>query len=120
MPSSNTKHQGGAVWASSLAQTTSLALSGAGATQATATAITSDISAFTTVAASSGAILPTPGNAGEDYVVANWGANALLLYPPVGHKANNGATNAAVSVAAGKTAHAFYCGALQWMVVVSA
>lgn len=120
MPSSNTKSQGGSLWVGSLAHTQNLAMSGAGSTQATATAITTDLSAFTTVGASTGAILPTPTIAGEDYVLANWGANALSLYPPVGHKANNGSTNAAVSVPAGKSAHAYYAGALQWIVIVSA
>lgn len=119
MSSSNTKVLAGE-WAGGLAETASLALSGAGTTQATATPITTDISAFTTVAASTGAILPIPVNPGDSFVSANWGANALSLYPPVGHKANNGAANAAVSIPVGKTFRAYYGGAGQWLVNVSA
>lgn len=119
MTSAATKAKAG-VWVGTLAESTTLGASGAGATQATATAIVSDITSFTTVAASTGAILPVPQFAGDSHVVANWGANALSLYPPVGHSANNGAANAAVSVAAGKVAKAIYVGDSKWMVIVSA
>lgn len=120
MPELNSLLRGGGVWGGTLHDTASLAASGAGTTQATAAAITTDLTKFTTVALNAGAILPTATNAGESYAVINAGANALALYPPVGHSANAGAANAAVSVAVGKSAMAVYCGASQWLVVVSA
>jgi hypothetical protein len=120
MPSLNSLIRGGGVWAGTLQDTASLAASGAGSAQADATAITADMTAFTTVGASTGARLPVATHPGESYTVLNAGANALALYPPVGHKLNAAAANASVSVAAGKSARALYCGSLQWMVVVSA
>lgn len=87
----------------------------AGTTQGNAYAITSDLSVFSTVGASSGARLPAANaasltaQAGDIYVVVNGQAtNALLVYPPVGGNFSAVATNTAVSVPAGKTAD-FYC-----------
>lgn len=76
-------------------------LSGAGTTQADATAIAADVSMFGTVALNAGARLPV--DIGEK-VVFNGGANPLLVYPPVGGTVNAGAANASFSVAAGKAA----------------
>lgn len=75
-------------------------LTAAGTTQATALALTNSINEFTTVAAGTGGILPTP-EPGEDTFVANAGANALLIYPPVGGSIDALATNAGFSVPAG-------------------
>ena len=121
MSSSNTKAAGGAVWTGTFGAAAGQGLSAAGTTQAGATPISADISEFTTVAASAGARLPVADMAaGDDLLVANFGANALALYPPVGHKANNGATNAAVSIPVGKVAHAYFMGNSKWLVVISA
>lgn len=120
MSSLNTLIRGGGVWAGTLNDTVQLTASAAGANQGTATAITKDITAFTTVAASTGAILPKATVPGESYLVANLGANALALYPPVGHSINSGAANASVSVAAAKAARAVYCGSSKWLVIVGA
>jgi hypothetical protein len=78
-------------------------LSGAGTTQGTATVITKQTNEFTTVAASSGAKLPSPEQ-GEFIFVQNSGANALSVYPDTGHSINALAANAAFSLAAGKNA----------------
>lgn len=59
-------------------------LSGAGTTQATATVINRQTNQFTTVAASSGAVLPSP-EPGEFIFIANAGANTLNVYPASGH-----------------------------------
>jgi len=77
-------------------------LSAAGTTQATATPIGNDIAIFTTVAASSGAILPNQGSA---YITVfnNNATNALSIYPPVGGVINQLAANAAFSVGANKS-----------------
>lgn len=77
-----------------------------GSTQGTAYALTTSTTEFTTVAASTGAILPGTGGraqSGDILFVINQGANALSVYPPVGFKIGLAATNAAVSIASGKT-----------------
>lgn len=78
-----------------------------GSTQATAFAITTCSTEFTTVAASTGAILPATGlnvSTGDVLAVFNQGASTLTVYPPVGFKIGLAATNAGVSVASGKSA----------------
>lgn len=80
----------------------------AGATQGTALALPSDFVVFTTVAASTGTILPASGpqcNATDSFIIVNHGANSLSVYPPTGGKIANGTTNAAFAVAATKTAY---------------
>jgi hypothetical protein len=76
-------------------------LTAAGTTQGTALAITNQTNEFTTVAAGSGGILPSPEQ-GEFIFVANAGANALNVYPATGHTINALAANTAFSLAAGK------------------
>lgn len=88
-------------------------LSGAGTTQGTATVITKQTNEFTTVAASSGAILPSPEQ-GEFIFVANAGANALSVYPATGHSINALASNAAFSVASGKNCLFWAATASKW------
>lgn len=120
MSSSDSKVRSGQ-WAGSLTQSSNQGVSAAGTNQATAVAITADLTVFSTVALNTGAILPAPGAAGaDDFFVVNAGANALAVYPPVGHKVNAGSTNAAVSVPVGKAAHLVYAGGVQWIAVVSA
>ena len=83
-------------------------LTAAGTTQATAAICPGDTNVFTTVAAGSGCQLGTlsVGDTltilcpGDEYIIANHGANALLVYPPVGGAINNGTVNAAISIAA--------------------
>jgi len=73
-------------------------LTATGSTQATALALPADICKFTTVAASTGAIIP-PSNPTDSGTVYNGGANALSLYPPVGGTINGLSANAAYSIA---------------------
>lgn len=94
-------------------------LSGAGTTQGTATAITKQTNEFTTVAASSGAILPSPEQ-GEFIFVQNSGANALNVYPASGHSINALAANAAFSLAVGKNALFWAATASKWYANLSA
>ena len=94
-------------------------LSAAGTTQATATAITSQTNEFTTVAASSGAILPSPEQ-GEFIFIANAGANAMNVYPATGHSINALAANAAFSLAAGKNCIFWAATASKWYANLSA
>lgn len=90
-----------------LLTTNSNNLTATGSTQGTALLLPSDFNVFTTVAASTGAILPATGpqcNLADTFIVVNHGANALSVYPPSGGKIANGSTNAALSVGANKTA----------------
>lgn len=77
-------------------------VSAAGTNQATATLIAASTNIVTTVAAGTGVRLPvTPTVSAKDTIsIANYGANTLNVYPPVGGKINNGSTNAAVTVSA--------------------
>jgi hypothetical protein len=99
----------------------------AGTTQATAFAITANYTSFSTVAASTGAVLPivsaTPGLAaqqGDEYEVYNLGANALLVYPGLGASIQTGTTNAGFSVPAAKAAKFVLLNTLVWGVTLSA
>lgn len=88
-------------------------LTGGGtSSQANATPLPSDFCVFTTVALNSGARLPASGpNAGapgDIFVVANFGANPLLVYPATGGNISNAGVNASVSIPVNKTAD-FYC-----------
>lgn len=73
-------------------------LTAAGTTQADALALPADINQFTTVGSGAGTILP-PMSAGDSVTLYNGGANALLVYPPVGGLINGLSANAAYSVA---------------------
>ncbi len=92
----------------------------AGTTQADAFAITKQVTAFGTVALNSGAVLPAAGEVGEAFMVHNGGANALSVYPPSGGKINAAATNAALSVAVGKSVILARITSTQLLAVVSA
>lgn len=83
-------------------------LTATGSTQATALGLPSNVNRFTTVAASTGTILPATAQPSDEFVVANSGANALLVYPPTGAAIAGGAANAGFSVAAAKSAY-FFC-----------
>jgi hypothetical protein len=81
-----------------------------GATQGTAFPLTTEFTEFTTVAASTGALLPAPTGVrppgtGDAFLVANQGANALLVYPPVGFQIGLAGANTGVSVASGKVGY---------------
>jgi hypothetical protein len=73
-------------------------LTATGSTQGTALALPADVNRFTTVAASTGTILP-PMNPGDEVIIYNGGANALSVYPPVGGAINAIAANSPYSVA---------------------
>jgi hypothetical protein len=76
-----------------------------GTTQATAAPVYGDTTVVTTTAASTGVILSGPQfTSGDDCIVCNLGANALLVYPPLGGQINALAVNAGFSVGAGKSA----------------
>lgn len=71
----------------------STAISAAGTSQATATALTAQINIVTTVSAGQGVVL-----ADRDAVVMNRGTVDLLVYPPTGAQIEAYGTNAAVAL----------------------
>lgn len=73
------------------------AVSAAGSTQGTATALATDYNVVTTVAASSGVVLPSSA-IGRQITVINRGANPLNLYPNTSAAIDGAAANAAVVV----------------------
>lgn len=79
-------------------------LTAAGTLQTDALALTKATSVLSTVAIGAGAILERGLEIGDEAIVVNLGANACLVYPPVGGAIQTGATNAAFSVGVGKTA----------------
>jgi hypothetical protein len=95
------------------------ALSGAGTTQADGTAITNEANIFTTVALNTGAVLPANAEVGDEWLLANAGANPLLTYPPVGGYINGLAQNASYSLAAGKAAHVQYVAAGRFILIAA-
>ena len=96
--------------AAAIAGDTAINLTALGSTQGTALAFSTNYTMFSTVAAGTGAILPAVSNPpglgvvqGDDYIVFNNGANALLVYPPVGSQIGLGAANAGLSIPSGKS-----------------
>lgn len=80
---------------------TSAGLTATGNSQATALALPSSFSVFSTTAASTGAVLPPAGGQGE-YFVYNGGSSTLTVYPSLGQSINGLAANTGVSIPAGK------------------
>jgi hypothetical protein len=96
-----------------------------GTNQATAFALNTEFTEFTTVAASTGAILPAPTGAlapstGDSFFVVNNGANALSVYPPVGFSIGTAAANTALSLPANKCGYYIAKGNGNYWAVVSA
>ena len=92
----------------------------AGGGQGSATAITTMMARFTTVATTAdSAILPV-GAAGMAITVINAGANSMNVFPDTGSTINGGSANAAVALAAGKTAVFFTTLAGAWHMMLSA
>jgi hypothetical protein len=88
-------------------------MSAAGATQGTATAITTAINNVTTVAASTGVLLPT-AVAGLRIIVRNGGANALNVYPNTSDSINAAAINVAYALPVGGCVEFIAMNATNW------
>lgn len=84
-----------------LANTVDTGLTATGATQATALVLTKQWNLVSTTAAGTGVMLPDSG-AGFETAVYNDGANALLVYPPVGKSINALAVDAGYSLPAAR------------------
>lgn len=83
-----------------------LGVAAAGATQATATALTTMFTEVTSVPAGTGVIMtnPTIAGTGTLFAVFNQGANTLNVYPPVGAAIDGLAVNTPTTIAAGSKA----------------
>ena len=88
-------------------------------TQATATAITADVTVFSTVASTGAAILPT-GGAADILVMNGQASNALVVFPPIGGTINGGSANASYSQAVSKCARYVTADGLNWYAMTSA
>lgn len=95
------------------------ALTAAGTTQGTALAINAGTAVFGTVAASSGAILPSCEISDEVFVY-NGGANALTVYPDSGAQINQVAANGGVSVGTSTAILFKRITSTRWIAVLSA
>jgi hypothetical protein len=84
--------------AAAIQGTVAPAVIAAGTTQGTATQLGADNNDVSTVPANSGVILPAM-NPGDDVTVYNGGANALLIYPPVGGQIKGLGVNVGYSLA---------------------
>ena len=73
-----------------------------GSSQDDAYAIKADVTFFSTVAASTGAIIPSALPSHSQIWVFNGGANDLAIYPPSGCTINDGSANASVNIPAGE------------------
>jgi len=96
------------------------ALTAAGTTQATALSITADVNFVSTVGASSGVIVYNGVIGDSVFIMNDAGANALTVYPPVGGKFNNLATNAGFSLAANTPVWCIKLTATRWFALLSA
>lgn len=101
-----------------LYESTSAAVSAAGSNQGTATALTASYNVVTTVAASSGVILPVPTLNGWAITVVNKGANPLAVYPNSGGAIDGAATNVAITVPINAYVRIENSSATQWFTTV--
>jgi len=99
-------------------------ISAAGTNQATATAITTAVAIVSTVALGTGVILPKSTavslNGGDRIHIANHGANALAVYPPVGGKLSNNTVNVPAMIAPNKCADFYNIDGTNWTALLSA
>lgn len=75
-----------------IVQDVGTAISAAGTTQGTATALTNAVNGVSSVAAGAGVVLYA-GSAGDSQIVYNSGANAVKVYPPSGSSINQLSAN---------------------------
>ena len=109
--------------AQAIVGTVTTQLTALGNNQATALQITDAINVFTTVTASTGAmVFPVPAafSAGDTMTVVNLGANTLTAYPPVGSRFGLSGVNAGRTIATGSTVVFTYLTPTQIAVVASA
>lgn len=118
MPSIPTRLMGtGSSWPSALAICGGVAntLTAVGTTNANALALSAEINVVTTAAAGTGVRL-VPVEVGSSVVVANQGANALLVYPGTGVQIDAlTVTTGGFSIPVGKSAVFYGVSGTQWI-----
>ena len=92
------------------------AVTAAGSTQGTATALTKQMNVVTTVSAGQGVMLPPP-TAGMVIYVTNASATSLLVYPTSGGIIGNLSTNAGYTMPAGSTLQYLAPTTAKWFLV---
>jgi hypothetical protein len=92
-------------------------VSAAGTTQGTATLLTTTINNITTVAASSGVVLPTPVQAGARMLIRNGGTNILRVYPQTSAQINTLGANVALQLEQGALIEFVAFTTTQWYTV---
>lgn len=93
-----------------------IAVSAAGTTQGTATALTKEINVVSIVASGSGVVLPT-AVAGMVLIINNTSANTLNVYPATGGAINNVVTNSPYSHGLGASLQYYATSTTQWYTV---
>jgi len=86
--------------------------------QANSFAIVNDITIFTTAPSNSGARLPSTAGPGDSFVIANYDANTMIIYPPVGGILNGGSLNAGVNLTTKKSADCICIDNLNFIVML--
>ena len=79
-------------------------LTSTGTTQGGALLLCANYNVVSTAPLNGGVILPATAQPSDEFEVFNIGANPVAVYPPVGAAINNGAANASIAVAVGKSA----------------
>lgn len=97
-----------AIQAQAIQGTVATGLTATGTVQGNALPLAADINNVTTAAAGTGVIAPAM-NPADEILVRNGGANALLLYPPVGASINGLGANAGYSIAVATPLCFMYC-----------
>ena len=95
------------------------AISAAGTTQGTATALTNILNGLGTVASGAGVVLYA-GSQGDCQLVYNGGANAVKVYPPSGARINAMVTNTAHILATSTACEYWFLSSTQVVGVLSA
>ena len=96
------------------------ALTAAGTTQGTALSISADVNFVSTVGAGSGVIIYNGVIGDSCFIMNDAGANALTVYPPVGSKFNNLATNTGFSLPVNTPVWCMKVTATRWFAILSA
>lgn len=86
--------------------------------QANSFAVVNDITIFTTAASNSGARLPSTAGPGDNFVIANYDSNTMIIYPPVGGILNGGSLNAGVNLTTKKSAECVCIDNLNFIVML--
>ena len=94
-------------------------LTATGTTQATAYVLIADRNFFSTVAASTGAILNSNRSQGDSQTIYNGGANPLTVYPPVGSQINELTTNAGMLLPIRTACQFIHSATTQWTGILS-